>query len=173
MRRVDRTRWHPSMASSKAPPNLKKVIVMLHRRKIHTEGLMSDRVVLCDCHCAPMYHEAVSIMPNRGFVMCWVSDCGRYYSRSLGYFHLRPPMPVTFECIDKETRRMTRCLNSGCSTDSSMAIVHLEDAQSDEGKICWHCFECGRQVPHHKPRLRSRSLTSSRPSQVGPHGLPR
>jgi hypothetical protein len=132
---------------------------------------MSDRVVLCDCHCARMYHEAVSILPKRGFVFCWVSDCGRYYSKSLGYFHLRTPTTASIECIDKDTRRMMRCSKSGCAKDSSMAIIRSDDATSDIEKICWRCFECGSEFPHHNSRLQNRSVKSSRPSQSGSHGL--
>jgi hypothetical protein len=139
------------------------------------EGLVEDRVVLCDCHCVAMYYTAVSIIPERGFVMCWVSDCGRYYGKALGYFHLRTTAPTTLERIDKNTRSMTRCQSESCKTGSSMAVTHSDDATGDEGKTCWYCFECGMEFPYLKPRvLRGRPPRSSGPvaSTDGRHRLP-
>jgi hypothetical protein len=136
---------------------------------------VEDRVVLCDCHCAAMYQTAVSIMPERGFVMCWTSDCGRYYEKSLGYFHLRTTAPTTLERIDNNTRRMTRCQSESCKTGSSMAITHPDDATGDEGKTCWYCSECGMELPYSSPRvLRERPSRSSGPVVItdGRHKLP-
>ena len=113
-------------------------------------------------------------MPERGFVMCWASDCGRYYEKSLGYFHLRTTVP-TLERIDKNTHRMTLCQSENCKTGSSMAISHSGDATSDEGKMCWYCFECGTELPYSIPRrLRGRPLRSSGPvgTTDGRHKLP-
>jgi hypothetical protein len=52
-------------------------------------ALLGGRAVLCDCHCEPMYYFPVFLGPKSDFVMCWVSDCGRCYNKSLGYFKLR------------------------------------------------------------------------------------
>jgi hypothetical protein len=172
----DETRWRRLPASSKDAPRQMSVIIMLHAPGIQTEeGLVEDKVVLCDCHCAAMYHTAVSIMPERGFVMCWASDCGRYYNHSLGYFHLRTTAPTTLEHIDTNTRRMTRCQSESCKTGSSMAITHSDDATGDKGKTCWYCFECGTELPYSIPRvLRGGPPRSSEPVEIadGRHRRP-
>ncbi len=122
---------------------------------------MSDKQVLCDCHFAPMYYEPVSIIPERDFVMCWTADCGRYYNKSLGYFHLRPAMPSTLERIDKFTRRMTRCLSDDCSEVGSMALVRSAEATNQESKACWYCFECDMEFLHdHTSHDKRRSRSS-------------
>jgi hypothetical protein len=151
----------------KTPPPKERNHHVAHPGPQTEEGLVEDRVVLCDCHCAAMYHTAVSIMPEDGFVMCWVSDCGRYYGKSLGYFHLRTTVPTTLERIDRNTRRMTRCQSENCTAGSPMAITHSGDASSDEGKMCWYCFECGTELPYSIPRvLRRRPPRSSGPVGV-------
>lgn len=112
---------------------------------------MHDKHVVCDCHCVPMYHLAVSLLSANSFVKCWASDCGRYYFKSHGYFYLRP----TQERIDKHTRSMTPCPNKNCTTPSFMAIVNCCGATGYEGKTCWYCFECGAELPleHAIPQL--------------------
>jgi hypothetical protein len=157
------TRWRRPSVSSQDPPSENRDLHFAHP-EIYIEETMGDRPVLCDCHCGPMYYLAVSLMPRRDFVMCWVSDCGRCYNKSLGYFHLRTTRP-TLERIDEDTRSMALCPNENCSTCSSMAITRSDDTSSGEGKPCWHCFDCGTEFPHHKVRgLLERLLRSSRPS---------
>jgi hypothetical protein len=127
-------------------------------------ALVGARVVLCDCHCGPMYYFPVSLMPNSDFVMCWVSDCGRCYNKSLGYFHLRTTRP-TLGRIDEDTRSMAFCRNENCPTCASMVITRSHDASSGEGKTCWYCFDCKTEFPHRNVRgLWERLVRSFRPS---------
>ena len=106
----------------------------------------------------------VSLMPKGDFVMCWVSDCGRCYNKSLGYFHLRTPQP-TLGRIDEDTRSMALCPNENCSTCSSMAITRSDDASRGKDKTCWYCFDCGTEFPRRNVRgLWERLLRSFRPS---------
>jgi hypothetical protein len=114
-------------------------------------ALLGGRAVLCDCHCEPMYYFPVFLGPKSDFVMCWVSDCGRCYNESLGYFHLRTTRP-TPERVDEDTRRMALCPNESCPTRRSMAITRFDDVSSGEDKTCWYCFDCGTEFPHHKVR---------------------
>jgi hypothetical protein len=113
--------------------------------KTHIEEATQDRAVVCDCHCGPMYHFPVSLISTSDFVMCWVSDCGRCYNESLGYFRLRAARPALSR-IDEATRRIVRCPNQNCPTSSSMAVTHFNDA-GGEGETRWHCFACGRNLP--------------------------
>jgi hypothetical protein len=131
---------------------------------IYIEEEVGSRAVLCDCHGEPMYYLPVSLMRNDDFVMCWVSDCGRCYSKSLGYFHLRTTRP-TLGRIDEDTRSMALCPNERCPTCGSMAITRSDDASSGEGKTCWFCFDCGTEFPRGNVRgLWERLQRSFRPS---------
>jgi hypothetical protein len=112
------------------------------------EEAMEDRAVLCDCHLGPMYYFPVSLTSTSDFVMCWVSDCGRCYKKSLGYFRLRATRPASSR-IDKASRRMARCPNQHCPTSSSMAVIRGNDASGGEGEARWHCFDCGGELPFH------------------------
>jgi hypothetical protein len=83
-------------------------------------------------------------LPELGRIMCWASDCGRYYSQHhLGYFHLRAATPTPLAHIDKGTQGMMRCSSDTCTADSPMVIIRANLSASDEGKPNWHCFECG------------------------------
>jgi hypothetical protein len=157
------TRWpHPSV-SSDAPP-FQKSGVHLAQPGIYIEEEVGSRAVLCDCHYGSMYYFPVSLMPKDDFVMCWVSDCGRCYNKSLGYFHLRATRP-TLGRIDEGTRSMTLCPNENCPRCTSMAITGSDDASRGEDKTCWYCFDCGTEVPRSKVGgLWERLLRSLRPS---------
>jgi hypothetical protein len=125
---------------------------------------VGSRAVLCDCHCGPMYHFPVSLMAKSDFVMCWVSECGRCYNESLGYFHLRTTRAGP-ERIHEDTRRMALCPNENCPRCSSMAITRSDDTSTGRDKTCWCCFDCGTEFPHHKVRgLWERLLRRFRPS---------
>ena len=131
---------------------------------IYIEEEAGSRAVLCDCHCGPMYYFPVSLMPKGDFVMCWVSDCGRCYNKSLGYFHLRTMRPILGR-IDEDTRSMALCPNEHCPTCSSMAITRSDDPSSGEDKTWWYCFDCGTEFPlRNLHGLWERLLRSLRPS---------
>jgi len=157
------TRWrHPSVSSG--GPQLQKDGPPLAHPVLYIEEAADSRAVLCDCHCGPMYYFPVSLMPEADFVMCWVSECGRCYNKSLGYFHLRTSRP-TRERVDQDTRSMALCPNENCAPFSSMAITRSDDASSDEGKTCWYCFDCGTEFPvTNVGGLWQRLLRSFRPS---------
>ena len=142
----------------------KKVAFILHTLRFTSKRHLGGRAVLCDCHCGPMYYFPVSLMPMDDFVMCWVSECGRCYNKSLGYFHLRTTRP-TRERIDEDTRSMALCPNENCPKCSSMAITRSDDASGDEDKTCWYCFECKTEFPPTNVRgFWKRLLRSFRPS---------
>jgi len=143
---------------------LQKDGLHLAQPAIYIEKAANGRAVLCDCHRGPMYYFPVSLMPMDDFVMCWVSDCGRCYNKSLGYFHLRTTRPVP-ERIDEDTRSMALCPNENCPKCSSMAITRSDDASGDEDKTCWYCFECKTEFPPTNVRgFWKRLLRSFRPS---------
>jgi hypothetical protein len=140
------------------------------RPRTDIEEATDDRAVVCDCHRAPMYYFPVSLMSTSDFVMCWVSDCGRCYNKSLGYFRLRATKP-TLSRIDEASRLMTPCPNQNCPTSSSMAVTRCSDDFGGEDETRWHCFECARELPFHnfgslwKRLLRSfGALAHQRPS---------
>jgi hypothetical protein len=108
----------------------------------HRRSSMEIAIIVCDCHLSPMYYSFCQL-PELGCVMCWVSDCERYYSQHLGYFHLRAATPTALAHIDKETQGMMRCSSETCTADSSMVIIRANLPASDTGKPNWHCFECG------------------------------
>jgi hypothetical protein len=96
--------------------------------------------------------------------MCWVSECGRCYNKSLGYFHLRTAK-ATPERTDEDMRRMALCPNESCPTCRSMAITRSDDTSTGGDNTCWYCFDCGMEFPHHKVRgLWERLLRRFRPS---------
>jgi hypothetical protein len=139
------TRWPRSSVSFDA--------LLLQKRRLHLahpginiEEEVGGRAILCNCHCRPMYYFPVSLVPKGDFVMCWVSECGRCYNKSFGYFHLRTT-GSTRGRIDKDTRSMALCPNENCPTGSCMAITRSDDASSGEGKTCWYCFDCGTEFP--------------------------
>jgi hypothetical protein len=157
------TRWCRPSVSSEGPP-LQKGGLHLARPRIYIDEAVGGRAVLCDCHCGPMYYFPLSLMPEGDFVMCWVSDCGRCYNKSLGYFHLRTTRP-TLRRIDEHTRCMALCPNAHCPTDNSMAITRSDNASSDEDQPCWYCFDCGTEFPlRNVGGLWKRLLRSFRPS---------
>jgi|HubBroStandDraft_6_1064221.scaffolds.fasta_scaffold250694_1 hypothetical protein len=137
-----------SSTSSEDPTSEKSNCHAAQPRICFEEALIDDRVILCDCHRQPMYYLAVSLTPESDCVMCWVSDCRRCYSKSLGYFRLRRTSPP-LERIDEDTRSMVLCPNESCSTSNSMAITRADDGEaSGEGEICWYCFDCGTELPN-------------------------
>jgi hypothetical protein len=157
------TRWPRPSVSFDAPP-FKKGGLHLAHPGIYIEEKVDSRAVLCDCHCGPMYYFPVSLMPKGDFVLCWVSDCGRCYNKSLGCFHLRTTRP-TLGRIDEDTRSIAPCPNENCPTCSSMAITRADDASSGEDKTCWYCFDCGTEFPRRSlSGLWERLLRSFRPS---------
>jgi hypothetical protein len=157
------TRWPRPPVSFDAPPFQKGGPHLAHPG-IYIEEEAGSRAVLCDCHCGPMYYFPVSLMPKGDFVMCWVSDCGRCYNKSLGYFHLRTPKP-TLGRIDEDTRSLALCPNETCSTSSSMAVTRSDDASRGKDKTCWYCFDCGTESPRRNVRgIWERLLRSFRPS---------
>ncbi len=149
--------------SSEDPPFQKGGLHLGHPG-IYIEEAVDGRAVLCDCHCEPMYYFPVSLLPKGDFVMCWVSECGRCYNKSLGYFHLRPPRP-TLERIDGGTRNIALCPNDHGSPCRSMAITRSGEVSSGEDKTCWYCFDCRTEFPLPNVRgLWERLLRSFRPS---------
>ena len=157
------TRWPRSSVSFDDPPFQKDGLHPAHPG-IYLEEEVGGRAVLCDCHCGPMYYFPISLMANSDFLMCWVSECGRCYNESMGYFHLRT-IGATPERIDENTHRMALCPNENCPTCSSMAITRSDDMSSGEGKTWWYCFHCGTEFPRRNVRgLWERLLRSFRPS---------
>jgi hypothetical protein len=73
---------------------------------------MDDETVVCDCHFSPMSYGVVSLVPEMDCVMCWMSDCGRYYWRPPGYFCIRPATWKLRKHIDKETQITVKCRNA-------------------------------------------------------------
>jgi hypothetical protein len=101
---------------------------------------MKKRVVVCDCHCVPMDSTAVICVPFGGSVVCWLSDCGRYYVRSIGYFHVRGPIIGQGHVIDGETLLARPCPNQDCAGQAYMALV--SNTAEAESRIWWYCFKC-------------------------------
>jgi hypothetical protein len=127
-------------------------------------AFVGGRAVLCDCHCEPMYYFPVFLWPKADFVMCWVSDCGRCYNKSLGYFNLRTTR-LTLGRIDEDTRTMALCPNETSAMHSSMVVTRSDDASADEDKTWWYCFDCGTEFPRRNVRgLWEQLLRSLRPS---------
>jgi hypothetical protein len=59
-----------------------------------------------------MSYGVVSLVPEMDCVMCWMSDCGRYYWRPPGYFCIRPATWKLRKHIDKETQITVKCRNA-------------------------------------------------------------
>jgi hypothetical protein len=137
----DETRWRSPSVCPQDPPRENGPFA---HPDSHTAT--DGRSVLCDCHCGPMYYFPLSLIPASDFVMCWVSDCGRCYNKSLGYFRLRARRP-TLSRVDEASRRMARCPGQNCPTTSSMAVTRLNAASGDKDETRWHCFECGGDLP--------------------------
>jgi hypothetical protein len=157
------TRW-PYPSDPCEDPLFQKGGLHLAHPEIYVEEAVDGRAVLCDCHYGPMYYFPVSLVPNGDFVMCWVSDCGRCFNKSLGYFHLRTTRP-TLGRIDEDTRSMALCPNENCPTRCSMAITRSEDPSSGEDKTCWYCFDCRKEFPRRNVRgLWERLQRSFKPS---------
>jgi hypothetical protein len=155
-------RRRPSVSTE--GPSFQKGGVHLACPETNSEEELDGRDILCGCHCAPMYYFPVSLTPTGDFVMCWESECGRCYNKSLGYFHLRTTSS-TPERINEDTRSMALCPNEKCPTCSFMAITRSDDASSGESKTCWFCFDCGTEFPRRNVRgLWERLLRSFRPS---------
>ena len=100
---------------------------------------MPDRVVVCDCHYAPMNCEAMVLLPSGKTVMCWVSDCGRYYSRLQGYFHLHGLTEGRY--VDSNTRVTRACAGETCAGRRYMGLV--SDGLAGQAAY-WYCFKCGQ-----------------------------
>jgi hypothetical protein len=157
------TRWRSPSVPSEGPP-FQKGGLYLEPCGIYIEEVVGGRPILCDYHCGPMYHFPVFLARKGDFVMCWVSDCGRCYNESLGYFHLRTTRP-TLGRSNEDKRSMAVCPNETCPTRSSMAITRSDDPSSGDDKTCWFCFDCGAEFPRrnvHGPC--ERLLRSFRPS---------
>src|SRR5580693_10319813 len=107
---------------------------------------MDAETVVCDCHCSPMSCGVVSLVPEVDCVMCWMSDCGRYYCRFLGYFCIRPATWKVREHIDKETQNIMKCRNVRCNGEA-MALVRHPRSAGNRAEMSWRCFECGRETP--------------------------
>jgi hypothetical protein len=102
---------------------------------------MQDRIVVCDCHHVPMRYEAVVLLPSGKTVTCWISDCGRYYSRLLGYFHLHGSTE-TGNHVESETSLTRSCTSLACAGKSFVSIVYDSGAAGKAGAY-WYCFKCG------------------------------
>jgi len=140
----DELRWRRPPVGVQGPPR-KNGNAWFLRPKSYIDEATDDRAVLCDCHSEPMYYFPVSLLSTSDFVMCWVSDCGRSFNKSLGYFCLRATKSA-FSRIDEASRRMVRCPNQNCPTSSFMAVTRFNDASGGEGGTRWHCFECGGEL---------------------------
>jgi hypothetical protein len=151
MRRMGNEARRRRPSASSDCPSFQESGLHLAHLVINREEAVGGRDILCDCHCGPMYYFPVSLTPTGDFVMCWVSECGRCYNKSLGYFHLRTTRP-TLERINEHTRSMALCPNENCPTHSSVAITRSDDASSGEDNTCWYCFDCGTEFPRRHVR---------------------
>jgi hypothetical protein len=109
-------------------------------------GAMDAETVVCDCHFSPMSYGVVSLVPEMDCVMCWMSDCGRYYWRPLGYFCIRPATWNLRERIDKETQITIKCRNARCIGEA-MALIRHPRTEGIKAGISWRCLECGIETP--------------------------
>jgi hypothetical protein len=109
-------------------------------------GFAMQHSVLCDCHYVPMQYQAVLLVPTGSTIRCWISDCGRYYARSLGYFHLHSPTAGTKNSIDNQTCSAKPCGSESCTGKRFMAIVCSTDATGARSECYWYCFQCRTQV---------------------------
>ena len=88
-----------------------------------------------------MQYEAVVSLPSGKTILCWMSDCGRYYSRLLGYFYVHG-LTETGDCVDSETRLTMACAGETCTGKRFMALVY--DPGSGGKTTYWYCFKCGQ-----------------------------
>jgi hypothetical protein len=158
----DESGWHLPSGSTQDPMR-ETVDGYVAHPKSYIEEATNDRAILCDCHCGPMYYFPVSLKSTSDFAMCWVSDCGRCYNKSLGYFRLRATRP-TLSRIDEASRRIAPCPNQNCPTSSSMAVTRLNGASGSKDETRWHCFDCGGELPFHNDNLWKRLMRSLGPS---------
>jgi hypothetical protein len=86
-----------------------------------------------------MQYQAMVLLPSGKTVMCWVSDCGRYYSRLLGYFHLHGPTESA-NYVDSNTRVTRACAGETCAGKRFMGLVY--DGLAGQAAY-WYCFKCG------------------------------
>lgn len=100
-----------------------------------------DRIVVCDCHHEPMRYEAMVSLPSGKTITCWISDCGRYYSRLLGYFHLHG-LTGAGSCLDTQTRSTKVCTGETCTGKRFMGLVR--DPGLAGQAAYWYCFKCGQ-----------------------------
>jgi hypothetical protein len=106
---------------------------------------MDAETVVCDCHCLPMSYGVLSLAPEVDCVVCWMSDCGRYYCRSFGYFCIRPATWNVRKHIDNETQNIMKCSNPRCARET-MALVRHPRLGGNTTEIGWRCFECGGEM---------------------------
>jgi hypothetical protein len=98
---------------------------------------MTNRIILCDCHLAPMQRDTCICLSAGKEIVAWACDCGRYYCGSEGYFYLhRAKAP-----INTETSCQTPCRNGDCIPDGFMALVQHGD-WNRSGTVWWYCLEC-------------------------------
>ena len=88
-----------------------------------------------------MQYEALVLSPSGKTIMCWISDCGRYYSRLLGYFYLHR-LTETGNRVDEETRSARACANEDCAGKRFMALVYDIDPAGARTDTYWYCFRC-------------------------------
>jgi hypothetical protein len=108
-------------------------------RKVY-RGPAMDRVPVCDCHHLPMRYEAFVLLPSGKTAMCWISDCGRYYSRLLGYFYVHG-QTETGSYVDSETSLTRACAGETCTGKRYMGLVY--DPGAGGRATYWYCFKCG------------------------------
>jgi hypothetical protein len=87
-----------------------------------------------------MRNEAMVLLPSGKTVLCWTSDCGRYYSRLLGYFCLHGPTE-TGNCVDSNTRVTRACEGENCTGNRFMGLVYDPGPAGQAGSY-WYCFKC-------------------------------
>lgn len=126
------------MVSSNVPVQMPHSPAALKRCIV---GPAMDRVLVCDCHHVPMHYEAMVLLPSGKTIMCWISDCGRYYSRLLGYFYLHGLAETN--CVDSETRVTRTCSGETCTGKRFMGLVYYPGPTGQAG-ACWYCFKCGQ-----------------------------
>lgn len=83
-----------------------------------------------------MSYGVVSLVPEMDCVMCWISDCGRYYCRPLGYFYIRPATCKVREHIEKETQTTMKGRNARCLGEAMALIRHVRTEGNKAGSAC-------------------------------------
>jgi hypothetical protein len=143
-----RLKLRPARHLSSPSPATIAVRNLMDQRSRAGEPIAHNRMVVCDCHCVPMYKGQLFLEQSSGSLTCWISDCGRYYASSLGYFYLRPAAPR----VDNQTRSATHCLNERCTSISFMAIVDCVIGNYKH-EACWYCFECDTELSLNSAKL--------------------